>query len=91
MPDTILDPPELKELLGEWVWFYFKYVLIHPLGQNLRHDVAHGLINRERCTKELTETVLHLFFRLTLYEVKKSSGGYLTETCHFKCAMLGTN
>lgn len=73
MPDTILDTPELRELLGERVWFYFKYVLIHPLGQNLRHDVAHGLINRERCTKELAETVLHLFLRLTPYEVKNQA------------------
>ncbi|MFC2049632.1 DUF4209 domain-containing protein [Chloroflexota bacterium] len=73
MPDKVLDTPELRALLGKRVWFYFKYVLIHPLGQNLRHDVAHGLINRERCTKELTETVLHLFLRLSPYQVKNQT------------------
>lgn len=69
MPDTILDTPELRELLGEQVWFYFKYVLIHPLGKNLRHDVAHGLINKERCTRDTTETVFHLLLLLTPYQV----------------------
>lgn len=68
--NQVLNTPELKTLLGGRVWFYFKYVLDHQLGENLRNDVAHGLITKDRCTRQLTETVLHLFLRLTPYEVK---------------------
>lgn len=68
--NEVLNTPELKALLGGRVWFYFKYVLDHQLGENLRNDVAHGLITKDRCTRQLTETVLHLFLRLTPYEVK---------------------
>lgn len=71
--NVVLNTPELKALLGDQVWFYFKYVLDHQLGENLRNDVAHGLISKDRCTPRLTETVLHLFLRLTPYEVKSAA------------------
>lgn len=65
--DVVLDTDELKSLLGDRVWFYFKYVLSHQLGENLRNDVAHGLIDKNRCTSELAVTVLHLILLLTPY------------------------
>jgi len=69
----VLDTPELKALLGDRVWFYFKYVLEHQLGENLRNDVAHGLITKDRCTRQLTEMVLHLLLRLAPYEVRSKA------------------
>jgi len=71
--NEVLNTPELKSLLGDRVWFYFKYVLDHQLGENLRNDVAHGLITKDRCTRQLTETVLHLFLRLTPYKVRNQT------------------
>lgn len=55
-PKTVLDTPELRELLGEWVWFCLKYVRIHTLGLNLERDLAPRLVNSEHCTKGLAET-----------------------------------
>ena len=68
--EIVLETPQLKVLLGDQDWWYFKYVLIHQLGENLRNDVAHGLLDKNRCTSGLTETVLHLFFRLTPFAAK---------------------
>ena len=71
----VLDSPEVMNLLGDRVWFYFKYVLDHQLGENLRNDVAHGLITQERCSRQLTETVIHLLLRLTPYEARTEASG----------------
>jgi len=71
--NEVLNTPQLKALLGDEVWFYFKYVLDHQLGENLRNDIAHGLLAKNRCTRQVTETVLHLLLRLTAYDVRNQT------------------
>ncbi len=66
--DEVLKTPQLKDLLGKRVLFYYEYMLNHQLGENLRNDVAHGLMSRDRCTKNLTERVIHLYLILTPFE-----------------------
>ena len=51
MPDTFLNTPGVGGTSWGMSTVLLKYVLIHLLGQNLRHDAAHGLINRENASK----------------------------------------
>ena len=39
-------------------------MLDSQLGRNLRNDVAHGLLSKDDCTKELTEQIIHMYLRL---------------------------
>ncbi len=66
----VLDTPELEDLLGDRIVFYLKHMLISQLGENLRHDTAHGLLTSSRCTRELTEQVIQLYLLLTPFLAK---------------------
>lgn len=65
----ILREPKLGELLGEKLVFYLRAFLIDKTGDNLRNDIAHGLIARERCTRNATNNLLLIFLLLTRFKL----------------------
>lgn len=66
----ILKEPKLKEFLGEDFLFYLCSLLTDKRGDNLRNDIAHGLITKERCTKNMATNILLIFLLLTKFNVK---------------------
>ena len=46
---TLVDLPEVKEIFGEDVTFELKALFCSPYGANLRNEVAHGLIEEDKC------------------------------------------
>lgn len=63
--DEVLSDPELAKLIGSRKRFSLEHVLNSEQGDNLRNDVAHGLMSMERCTRYLTQRVLHIYLMLT--------------------------
>lgn len=63
----LLERPEFREIFGETLRWYMKLVLVEKLGLNLRNDIAHGLIEFEKCNLSNANTILHIFILLTRY------------------------
>ena len=62
----LLDDEEVKKVFGENLITYIKVVMTEATGWwNLRNKVAHGLLPRFACTREIADIVLHLFLTLT--------------------------
>ena len=71
--EQVLRAPKLAELLGEDTIFFLKYLLIEQLGDNLRNDVAHGLMRKSDCTPEAASLVLLALLRLVPYKLGSAS------------------
>ncbi|HHT9124967.1 MAG TPA: DUF4209 domain-containing protein [Candidatus Brocadiia bacterium] len=63
----LLERPEVREIFGETLHWYIKLVSVEKLGLNLRNDIAHGLIEFEKCNLSNTNIILHIFILLTRY------------------------
>lgn len=63
----LLERPEVIEIFGDTLHWYVKLVLVEKLGLNLRNDIAHGLIEFEKCNLSNTNIILHIFILLTRY------------------------
>jgi len=63
--DDTLRNQRLKEFLGENIFHYFKTFLTDHRAENLRHEVAHGLIDARSCTKRNVVTLIHQILILT--------------------------
>jgi len=70
--DEVLRSPKMKSFLGENIWNYLKAFLIDKRGDNIRHDVAHGLISKERCNENTSTTILHQLLILSQLIFPKS-------------------
>jgi len=66
--DNIIRIPELKEHIGENLWYYLKVFLVDKVGDNLRNDVSHGLIEYQRCNKTIATLIIHILLILNRYE-----------------------
>jgi len=67
----ILKEPKLEEFLGEDISCYLRTFLVDKRGDNLRNDIAHGLVTKERCTRHMANTLLFIFLLLTRFGLKK--------------------
>lgn len=65
--DYILRDPKMEEFLGENIWNYLKVFLVDKIGDNLRNDMAHGLLTIERCKRNTATTIIHLLLVLTRF------------------------
>ncbi len=70
----LLDNEEVKKVFGENLITYIKVVMTEATGWNLRNNVAHGLLSRSACTREIVDIVLHLFLTLTGFIIKEQGG-----------------
>lgn len=64
----ILKEPKLEEFLGEDISFYLRTFLIDKRGDDLRNDIAHGLITREKCTGNIANNLLLILLLLTRFK-----------------------
>ncbi|MGD6809868.1 MAG: DUF4209 domain-containing protein [Candidatus Bathyarchaeia archaeon] len=61
---TILREEKINLLFGESIVYYLKAVLEDKRGDNLRNDIAHGLISIDNCSKQSANTIFHIFLIL---------------------------
>ena len=67
--DDILRNNKIKEFLGEEIFYYLKTFLVDHRAENLRHDVAHGLIDIKKCEKRNAVILIHQILTLARFEI----------------------
>lgn len=70
-----LKRPDVKSTFGENIATYLDIILAAQDGLNLRNEVAHGLIKKKLCSKEIVEMVIHLYLILTRFKLMKTIEG----------------
>lgn len=65
--EDILRDPKLEEHLGEDICNYLRVFLVDKVGDNLRPDMAHGLLTVDMCTRNKVITIIHLLLVLTRF------------------------
>ncbi len=78
--DTVLQTEDLRKGLGEDMCVYVALVLTDPRGPQLRHMVAHGLLNSNACTESKSNLLIHLLMLLARYEIRRLDDGSASET-----------
>lgn len=68
---NILEEPKIIELLGEDISTYTSTLLVDKRGDNLRNDIAHGLISEKACNIGTANNILHLFLLLSKIKLDK--------------------
>lgn len=63
----ILGTPQVANAFGKGLWLYFHTFLVDQDAENVRNDVAHGLIEWERCNETIATIVVHLLLILTVF------------------------
>lgn len=65
---NLLEKEEAPRVLGSNLTWYLKILLTEKLGYNLRNEVAHGLIDPEKCNKSNSSFLLFIFLLLTRFQ-----------------------
>jgi hypothetical protein len=66
---AVLREPRIIEHLGEPALYLIRSFLDDKRGDNLRNDIAHGLISYERCTKNTANTLVYIYILLMRFRV----------------------
>lgn len=66
---AVLREPKIIEHLGEPSLYLIRSFLEDKRGDNLRNDIAHGLISYERCTKNTANTLVYIYILLMRFRV----------------------
>lgn len=56
---------DVRQIIGESIWYYFSYSLLDERGLNLRNDVAHGWIQESGCNRVSVQIVLFAILLVT--------------------------
>ncbi|HEY8744731.1 MAG TPA: DUF4209 domain-containing protein [Chloroflexota bacterium] len=67
--DSVLSTAELRQTLGEDLTTYLQYLLVGQRADNLRNKVAHGLVKKPGCSREVTQQILHCYVLLANFAV----------------------
>lgn len=67
----LLEREEVKVIFEENLWWYTYLILVSPLGYNLRNEVAHGLIEIQKCNLTNSNLILHLYILLTRFRLTR--------------------
>ena len=65
--DAVLRSEQMRAAFGENLWTYFYAVLTDEDAENIRNDVAHGLIQWEQCDETRATLLVHLLMTLTMF------------------------
>jgi hypothetical protein len=65
--DDILRNGEIVSFLGQDIVCYMRTFLADKRGQNLRHEIAHGLADLEDCSQRNAATLVHQLLILTRF------------------------
>jgi Domain of unknown function (DUF4209) len=73
--DQLLEDEDLAKMLDTvpGLHRYLSEVLIQPVGPNLRHKVAHGIIDVEGCDVQTSDAVVHILLLLSLFRTPDDS------------------
>lgn len=73
--DQLLEDEDLATMLDKvpGLHRYLSEVLIQPVGPNLRHKVAHGIIDAEGCDVQASDAVVHVLLLLSLFRAPDDS------------------
>ena len=63
--ESLLEDEEVARVLGEDFVFFLRVFLIDQRGDNLRHDVAHGLLQAEACNERIGALLFLSVLRLS--------------------------
>jgi len=55
----------VRNILGESIWYYLNFALVDESGLNLRNDIAHGWIKFESCNRVTVQISLYCILQLT--------------------------
>lgn len=69
--DVILDIPELQYVLGDDVVYFLKIFLSSKEGTNLRHDIAHGLVDFETCDELRSNLIIYMWLIFATYKIEE--------------------
>ena len=64
---------DVRNILGESIWYYLNFALVDESGLNLRNDIAHGWIELESCNRVTVQISLYCILQLTRLQ-KKNPG-----------------
>jgi len=56
---------DVRNILGESIWYYLNFALVDESGLNLRNDIAHGWIELESCNRLTVQISLYCILLLT--------------------------
>jgi lysyl-tRNA synthetase class 1 len=62
---SFLHRPDVRESLGETIWYYLDFALVNERGLNIRNDVAHGWVASPQCNRYPVQVVLFAILLLT--------------------------
>jgi hypothetical protein len=61
---------DVRNTLGESIWYYLYFALVDESGLNLRNDIAHGWIELESCNRVTVQISLYCILQLTRLQKK---------------------
>jgi hypothetical protein len=70
---SLLSKPDTKERLGEDLHFALQALFADPCGANLRNNIAHGLLDDEKCQSAGVIFAWWLIFQLVYTHYWKAS------------------
>ncbi len=56
---------DVRNVLGESIWYYLNFALVDESGLNLRNDIAHGWIELGSCNRVTVQISLYCILQLT--------------------------
>jgi lysyl-tRNA synthetase class 1 len=62
---SFLHRLDVRESLGETIWYYLDFALVNERGLNIRNDVAHGWVASPQCNRYPVQVVLFAILLLT--------------------------
>ncbi|MBI3404965.1 MAG: DUF4209 domain-containing protein [Acidobacteria bacterium] len=68
--NDILADERIKTTLGESLWRYLQVFLADKRGQNLRNQIAHGLLGIEEFNRPVADQVFHVLLAISLLRKK---------------------
>ncbi len=65
--DQVLRTEHIRNSFGDDLWRYFYTFLVDRDGENVRNDIAHGIVEWDRCNLTVATILVHLLLILTVF------------------------
>jgi len=71
--DALLNDQTINQVFQFDISFYFQLILTHPLGWNLRNNLAHGIALNSYFRKDISDRLFHILLILSLVRIGQKS------------------